>query len=269
MVRSSNIFWGCVFLVLGGLFLVDSLGILDLNLWGILWPLMLMLFGVWVMVGYFRREEPLAGEEASIPLENARSASIGIHHGAGRLTIGSGAGPMDLVSGTFGGGLNTYSNWNEDHLNLTLRIRDSGFPMVVIPWFWGSQHRFDWFIHLSDEIPLDLKLKTGASDTRLNLTDLLVRDLRVDTGASQTEIHLPNGIAHTKAVVKSGVASVKIYVPEGVSARIRTKGGLMDARVNRDRFPRTGGVYQSPDYETAANKVEVFVDMGVGSVMVL
>lgn len=268
MVRPSNIFWGSVFLVLGGLFLVDSLGIMELNLWGVIWPLMLILFGLWILLGYFFRDPPLEGETASIPLDGARSAEIHLHHGAGRLVIGSGAGPMDLVSGSFGGGMGTHTSRDDDRVKLTLRVRDSGFPVVILPWFWGPQHNFNWDLHLSDEIPISLKLKTGAGDARLDLTDLQVESLRVDTGASQTEIHLPDGMALTKAIVKAGVAAVNIYVPEDVGARIKVSGGIMDAKINRTRFPKAGGFYQSPDYETAVNKVEIRVDMGVGSVTV-
>jgi hypothetical protein len=59
---------------------------------------------------------------------------------------------------------------------------------------------------------------------------------------------------------------VVVRVPSGVAARIRASGGLADIRVDRDRFPRAGGVYQSADYDTAANKVDIDVEAGVGSV---
>jgi hypothetical protein len=57
-------------------------------------------------------------------------------------------------------------------------------------------------------------------------------------------------------------------VPAGVAARIRAEAGLSDMKVDRSRFPRQGVYYQSPDYETAANKADVTVQMGVGSVEV-
>jgi hypothetical protein len=126
----------------------------------------------------------------------------------------------------------------------------------------------EWDISLTDEIPLELKLNTGASDTRLNLTDLQVTNLWVETGASATEIHMPDSVAHTKAVIKAGAASVKVHIPEGVAARIRITGGLMGASVDTHRFPKSGGYYQSPDYETASFKAELRVETGVGSVTV-
>ncbi|MCJ7701690.1 MAG: LiaF-related protein [Anaerolineales bacterium] len=268
MIKSSNIFWGGVLIVLGGLFLVDSLGILDINLGHIFWPLMLILLGGWVLMGYFFRDHPVEGEVASIPLEEARKGALRIHHGAGRLVVGPGAEPMDLAAGIFGGGLRVRKHWEGDEVDVTLRVRDSGFPMIVFPWFWGAHNNLNWDIQLSDEIPLDLKLNTGASDTRLDLTDLQIENLRVETGASLTEIHLPDQVAYTKVVVKAGAASIKIFVPEGVAARIRTSGGLMGASIDRDRFPKTGGLHQSPDYDTAAHRAEIWVNIGAGSLTV-
>jgi hypothetical protein len=68
--------------------------------------------------------------------------------------------------------------------------------------------------------------------------------------------------------VSSGAASVNIRIPQGVAARIRWRGGLSSINVDPSRFPRFGDTYQSPDYDSAANKVDLDVEMGVGSVTV-
>jgi len=268
MIKSSNLFWGGVLIVLGGLFLVDSLGIISINLWSVIWPLMLILFGVWVLMGYFMRGKPLESEVVKIPLDNTRSAKVRLYHGAGRLTIGPGAGPMDLLSGTFGGGLNLSSSQDEDELNVSLRVREGGFPVVFFPWLFGPKNFLDWRLQLTDEIPIELRLNTGASDTRLDLTDLQITNLRVDTGASASEILLPDNVAFTKVVIKGGAASMKVTIPEEVAAKVRVSGGLMGAKVDRDRFPKSGRYYQSPGYETASHKAEIRIDVGAGSVMV-
>jgi hypothetical protein len=217
MIKSSHFFWGGILILLGGLFLVDSLGILEINLWGIFWPLLLILFGLWVLLGYFMRGSPVKAEESAVPLEGARQALIRLNHGAGRLVLGPGAGPMELVSGSFGGGLSTRTRQDGDNFELTMRIREGGFPVIFFPWFWGPHSYLDWNLRLTDEIPLDIRLNTGASDTRLDLTDLQVINLRVDTGASATDIKLPDGVAYTKVIVKAGAASVKLQEPRTFS----------------------------------------------------
>jgi hypothetical protein len=266
-MRSSNFFWGGILIVLGSLFLVDSLGIIDINFWHIFWPLMLILFGVWLLIGYFFRGDPIEGEEASVPIEGSLNAKVTFHHGAGQLRVSSGAQPTELFSGTFGGGLNHKTSRDGETARVTLRVRDIGFP-IVIPWLSFGNNNMNWDVKFTKEIPLDLILKTGASDTHLDLRDLQVTSLRVETGASATQIELPEVVSHTKVVIKSGVASVKVNVPDKVAARIRVTGGLIDANVDRNRFPKTGGYYVSPDYESAENKVDIRAEGGVGSVMI-
>lgn len=267
-MRSSNVFWGGVFIIVGGLFLMDSLGIININLWQVIWPLLLILLGVWVLMGYLSQGKPIESQESVIPLDDSKSAMIHVHHGAGRLSIGSGAGVKEMVSGSFGGGMKYKAQIVDGLRKVTLRVRDWGFPVVVFPWIWGNQNALDWDLRLTDEIPIKLRINTGASDSRLDLTDLQVTDLRIDTGASATEIRFPDSVDYTKAVIKAGAASVTLKIPDNVAAKIRVTGGLMDAKIDRERFPKSGSYYQSLAYESAVNKAEIRIDIGVGSVSV-
>jgi hypothetical protein len=52
-----------------------------------------------------------------------------------------------------------------------------------------------------------------------------------------------------------------------VAARIRVKTGIASVNVDSNRFPRQdGGLYESADYATAANRADITIDTGVGSV---
>jgi hypothetical protein len=268
MIKRSNLFWGAVLIFLGALFMVDTLGIMRINLWRIFFPLLLILFGVWILLGYFLRDQSVENEVAEIPLDGIRSARINFHHAAGKLSVASGTNPMSLFSGTFGGGLKIKSSSENGINNFVLHSRDGGFPIVAFPWLWGPQNYLHWDVRLTEEIPLDLRFNTGASDTRLDLTDLKVTNLRVDTGASATEINLPDSLPYSKVLIKAGAASIKINVPEFVAARIRVSGGLMGASVDRIRFPKSGGYYQSPNYENSSHQIEIRVEIGAGSVTI-
>jgi len=37
-------------------------------------------------------------------------------------------------------------------------------------------------------------------------------------------------------------------------------------KIDNNRFPVKGSVYETPDYETAENRVEIMVEAGVGSI---
>lgn len=71
-----------------------------------------------------------------------------------------------------------------------------------------------------------------------------------------------------RASVNAGAASVDITVPAGVAARVRGMMGVGSLDVDQRRFPRRNGMDESPDFETAENRVELAVEGGVGSVRV-
>jgi hypothetical protein len=121
---------------------------------------------------------------------------------------------------------------------------------------------------LNNAVPLAITVKTGASDARLDLSDLQVTRLKLESGANSTRVIVPAHAGYTEIRGTSGAASLSVEIPEGVAARIRTSGALSSVSINRERFPKIEGEYRSPDYETAANKVDLKLEMGVGSINV-
>ena len=267
-MRRSNLFWAGILILVGILLLLYNLDIINVDVWGLIWPLFLILLGAWTLWGVFFARRSVGMEEATIPLEGAAQARVRVKHGAGRLRVDSSAGPGDLVAGTFGGGLERRVKRDGDTLDVEMRMPPAAFPPFVFPWAWGAGNTLDWSFGLNGEVPIALEFDTGAGEARLDLSDLCVTDLRVRTGASSTDLTLPANAGHTQARINAGAASVTVRVPSGVAARIRAGGGLASVNVDRNRFPRKGGVYQSPDYETAPNKVDLEIETGVGSIHV-
>lgn len=265
-MRKDTLLWGVLLIVVGALLLFNSLGIIRVNIWGLIWPLFLIMLGLWILWGFLAGPRSAEAEEATIPLEGAEWARVRIHHGAGRLQVKASAGPGELVAGTFGGGVDYGARREGDRLDIEMRVPARVFPRFMSPWMWGRGGALDWSLSLNGEIPLSLDLETGASQARLDLTDLCVTDLRLQTGASATDITLPANAGHTRAEIRSGAASVIIRVPSGVAAWIQAKGGLANIRVDKSRFPRAGDMYQSPDYDTSPNKVDIDIETGMGSV---
>ena len=266
-MRRGTLFWGIALISVGFLLLVGAL--FRVNAWNLIWPLFLIALGGWILWGIlFGRPsmESMETAQVTIPLEGAGQARLHVRHGAGRLRIDSSASPGELVTGTFGGGLDHRVRRDGDILDVELRVPPHVLPWLTMPWMWGPHAALDWTFGLSREIPLSLYFETGAGDTRMDLTETRVTDLRLQTGASATDLTLPANAGTTQVKVRAGVASVVVRVPSGVAARIRASGGLAEIHVDRDRFPRAGGVYQSADYDTAPNRVDIDVEAGVGSV---
>ena len=74
---------------------------------------------------------------------------------------------------------------------------------------------------------------------------------------------------NTRADIDTGASSLKVSIPAGVAAKIQVKSGIASVTVDA-RFPRiTSGLYQSSDYDTAANRVDMTIDAGVGSIEII
>ena len=203
----------------------------------------------------------LSAEHVEIPLEGAPDAEVMVTFGAGHLRLGTAA-PGHLADGDFGGGV---------------RVERAGGPGRVRlspptpPWGW-SWHRepYTWTVGLTAEVPLRLRVETGAADAELDLTQMRLTELRVRTGASDTRVTLPAAAGFTRVDAEGGAATMRFRVPTGVAARIRSSIALGSSDVDASRFPRNAvsGAWESPDFERAANRVEIELRGGVGTVSV-
>ena len=273
-MRRGSYFWGIVLVLLGGLLLAQNMGLIppNVNVWSIFWALILVALGVSLLLrnrapelvnsGSYARQ----GEAVRLPLGSARRANVRFHHGAGELRVDANAAPDELLSGTFVGGLEHQERQNDDELVVDLRVPANSIPMVGP---FDSSDALNWTVGLNPNVPLALNLEVGASRNLLNLRDLQVKELHLQTGASATEIDMPARAGETRAVLRSGAASVVVRIPEGVSAQIRARGGLSSTNVNTLRFPQVGdGDYRSPDYDMAANRVDLDVETGLGEIRI-
>jgi len=265
-MRRSTFIWAGILILAGLLLLLNNVGLIAVDVWGLIWPLCLIAFGGSILWGVFFGRPSFEAEQVTIPLEGTARARVLVKHAAGRLRVDASATSGELMAGTFGRGLDHRERWDGDTLDVEMRVPGRAFPGFAWPWMWGPGRTLDWTFGLNAEIPLSLEFETGAGEARLNLSDLHVTDLRLKTGASATDLTLPAHVRHTQVKIDAGAASVTVRVPIGVAARIRATGGLMSVNVDRNRFPREGNVYRSPDYETATNRVDVEIEAGVGSI---
>ena len=264
-MRRDYIFWGAVLILLGGLMFLNNAGIHlpgGINAMQLFWPSVLILLGGWIMFGYFLRGN-VEEERVAIDLQGASQAALKLSHGAGRLVLGSGAVSGQLLTGTFAGGVKQHAHRSGDRLDAHIEAR----PFVFPPFFGGWQG-LEWNINLNRDVPLALKLETGASQSELDLRDLKVTDLKVSTGASKTDLTLPANAGSTMVKVELGAASLDMLVPQGVAARIRAEHGAAAIEIDTARFPYSNGIYEFADYSSAQNKADIKIEAGAGKVTV-
>lgn len=259
MYRRGHLFWGLLLVIVAGLLLLKQVGLIVGDIFGYFWPLLIIVIGIWMIIGFFMRNRPVTGEQVSIPLEGAASVTLKLDHAAGRLSLHSGAASGEALNGTFGNGLDYKSKLEGTRLEVKLRTSHQA-------WAWWPGESLDWDLRLNRDIPLSIKVDSGASSSVLDLGDLKVTDLDIDTGASSTEVNLPAAAGSTHVEIDTGASSLKVMVPSGVAASIRVKTGISTVNI-APRFTKLdGGLYQSADYTTAANRVDMTINSGVGSI---
>jgi hypothetical protein len=253
--------WPVVWILVGVLLLLSTTGRLGQGpgeLIATYWPWALIALGIWFVIGAFVPSGRGLTETLALPLDGAGDAHVAIHFGAGTLATHVAAAGR-LVDGRFTGGV-------IHRLRAPGRLELDQDTRYGLPWL---DRRSDWDVGLTDALPLDLKVDAGASTAVLDLGELRIRSLELRTGASETRVRLPRVAGATTVRAQAGVASLTIEVPTGVAARIRTRMALGSAQIDQTRFPPTAAGYESPDYATSSNHVDIDVGGGVGSLRIV
>jgi len=251
--RPWQLFWGGVLVLAGILFLLNTMGVLSFSVWGVLWPLFLIIAGVFILLGFNSRWWGAGeAERVMLPLEGAERASIHVEGTAGVFTLkaASEETPNALVVGDFYGGVEFKTSHHQGELVVRMKP----------PAFSGG----NWEFGIKKGIPVRLKLDGGAGPAELDLTDLHVTELKTDGRAGPLTIHMPAQVPYLKAKIDGGLGPITITMPEGVAARISYSSGLGSQQV-AGRYMLVGeNTYESPDFATSERKIEMKIDGGIG-----
>jgi len=261
-MRRADVFFGGMLILLGGLFLLQANGLIS-DVLGWFWPIVLVLFGVWVLLGrYAPWAASNAADQFSVELRGASQMLLDIDHGVGTIQLVGGAPAGVAVSGTRATGMDLKTYLAGDRLEVKIEAGPSFIP------FLGPDSGV-WRFQLNQDVPISLDVDAGVSSLDFDLTDLKVTQLSVDTGASTLKVNLPAHAGYTQVDVDSGAATIDLNVPQGVAARVRARQGASTFNIDPARFPlRSPGLYQSDDYDNAVNRVDINLDGGANSVNV-
>lgn len=200
-------------------------------------------------------------ETFAMPLEGAGSAEVVLQFGAGRLAVVGPAPSGILVEGEARGGARRETG-GPGRARLTTPAEG------LWPGRWGDTP-FDWRLALTGEVPLRLRVETGAAKADLDLSALRVTELDLRTGASETTVTVPAAAGVTRVRAEGGAAALRFRVPPGVAVRARTRMAIGTTDVDEARFPRDPlGGWASPDLASNPNRVELDISGGMGSVSI-
>lgn len=254
--QRSAVGWGVALMAVGAVLLLRNTGAIPPDVVG---PILLITAGLLVLSrGLASDRNDRDATTASLQLDGSTSARVKLSYGAGTLRLRGGAEPGLLYDGTFAGGVRQEVQRVGDRLELAVR-HASNAPRMV-----GWRQPLDWDLRLTEAVPLDLEIATGASRVDCDLSRLRVRSLKVETGASDVDVVLPaHGICRVE--IEAGAADVTVRVPEGVAAQVRTSTALASVAIDPARFPPVDGAHRSPEYDTAVDRTDIRIDGGLAS----
>ena len=208
-------------------------------------------------------------ETIAVNNAGATEARLEVHVGAGSLTLDAEA-PVDLL---LSGELE--SRAVDNAYSISESHRPGGRSVIELrnapDWefsFWpGEDPSEDWTLHLTPAVATEIRVEAGAADIDLDLRGLSLQSLEIEAGAADVNVTMPVAAGRTEASFEVGAASLRITVPDGVAARIVVDAGLSSVRIDEDRFPQASDdVYISPDFDRAANRVDISIDAGASHV---
>ncbi len=269
-----------------------------------LWPVILILLGIEILLG--RRGRLLSGvvvvvivliavvtlgfalspssssavaptfseaeHTTSVPLGNATSGDVSLTFPAGQLDVGAlpAKGPdlLRLTSSTPPGmQTNVRSSVQGNAVEAVLSVGSSQARWWPFSGF-GSEDGLatTWTVLLTPGVPLSLRANIGAGQASFDLTNLTVRQLSINSGAGQTTVRFPISGGQTDADIHSGAGQLTLVIPPDVGAYIHQSSAMVDVHIPSDRFRAVADGFQTANYATATNRVDVTLHLGIGSV---
>lgn len=201
-------------------------------------------------------------------LDGAGSGDVQISLGAGELTVIGGAPAGTLLEATVRSGdpgLQPDYHLSGNETKKVLVMKDTGQKTRR----WMEVHSPNtWNIQLAGDVPLDLAVRLGAGDMRLDISSLNLTTLVVSTGAGETEIDLGGYKGgRFSARLDNGVGDITLRVPRQSNTRISAHQGVGDIEnrglVQQDDF------YTTVMYNPAYPVNEILIEQGVGDIRLI
>lgn len=142
---------------------------------------------------------------------------------------------------------------------LNFKMQDKGRN-----WKFDNKRSNEVHMRLNTNPLWDIDVKAGATNAEFDLTPFRVRSFVFHGGAASVNVRIGDKSTNTNVRVESGVASVNIKIPQASGCRIVSQGGLSSRDFSG--FTKKGdGAYETDNYATAANKVNMTLKGGVSS----
>jgi hypothetical protein len=113
-----------------------------------------------------------------------------------------------------------------------------------------------------------MDIRCDASKLNFALQDLDVKTLDLVMNASSGTLTLPASAGNAFVSPDMDVSNLEITIPKNVAAKINIDNNVSVVTIDRNRFPKQGEYFISPDYESAPNGVELNIVCDVSKLVI-
>lgn len=291
----GGLFWPALLIAAGVILLLNNMGQLDWTVWEIvfrLWPVLLIAWGLDLLIG--RRSllggvvslvliagvfagslallgivessrEPLS-EIAAEPLDGVTSAEITLDPGIGELKVSSLVDSDQLFEASVPGPAERWMDYSTATSAGRASVQLGMSGSIVTPDLFGFNQDMLWDVAISDDVPVDLLVDMGVGRAELDLTDLQSENVTVDFGIGEIILRLPEE-GWVVVDVDSGIGETTIMIPASMAARIEIDGGISGHTIPV-KYEHDNGIYTSPDYAGADNRIDMVINQGIGQISI-
>lgn len=253
--RSPAVFWGGVLVLFGVLLLLANLGLLNEIKWDLIWPVLLIALGVWLIVVRIGPRGASADVDSAEARDGLEKAKLELAVGAARIEVRSAA-LDDQLYRVHIEHAGTAPEVKLDRTTGTVRISQR------MDWLMGAR-RLHVDARLTDAIPWEVSCNTGAIRGAFDLSSTSVTEFGCRTGASHIDLTLGRPKGAVPVHVEGGALTVNIVRPAGVPVRVQASGGAVQLHADGTRQDGLGTrTWSSDGFDAAADRYDVTVSGG-------
>ena len=199
-------------------------------------------------------------DSRTIDLKGAKSVQVQIEMGAGELVMRGGAAQlMDADFRYRARDGKPEVQYDVNGSRGTLNVRQTSHHTI------GNNDKNQWELRLNEDVPMDINVKMGAGEGRLELGNTALHSLDVEVGAGEMKVDLtghPHGDMDVR--VRGGVGEATIRLPRRARVDVEAHGGIGDISA-RGLTKRGDRWVNEPSGETDAT-IHVSVNGGIGQI---
>jgi hypothetical protein len=281
-----------ILVAIGVAFLAANLGYIQpisIRALAALWPLILIVVGIEIL---FARREPLlalglqlaviavgvalvaaqpgglfarpvsAGSSSiDVARDSTTALTLRVSGGAGRYEVSGGAANLVEARST-GGEVQVRTTRSAGRTEVRVSPEDDHFDLFrpVVP--------SEVIVRAASDVPTAVRVEGGAGEFVIDLSAIQTTEADVEGGAGEFTVVLPHPKGTVPVRIEAGAASITIRVPDGVEARVTTRGGALSFSSENPRLEARSGAAETTGYAAATDRVNVTFEGGAASIRV-